>query len=95
MLKVKKFVLVNKVLVIVFAFVLLVSAAFAANMAMTEKPAKVNACEFSEKTVYFASYNDRTVVGYEGYRCNGRFVKSGKRTFFSDTLICDCFEDTK
>lgn len=91
MLKVKRYIWANKFLAIIFAVGLLFSVTFAANQILKENK---TACVFSEKVYYFSDATHTTVVGYTGYLCDGTFVKSGKRTRFTDTLYCDCNEDT-
>lgn len=92
MLKVKKYISANKFFALILAVVMLFSVTFAANEILKED--KAAACVFSEKTYYFSDASHSTVIGYKGYLCDGTFVKSGKSSRFTDTLICDCNEDT-
>ena len=93
MLKVKNFVSANKIFAVVFAVAMMFSVTFAADVFL--KNEVENACVFSRKTVYFSDASHSSVIGYSGYLCDGTFVKSGKTSRFTDTLVCDCNEDTK
>lgn len=92
MLKVKTFVSTNRIITAIFAIVMLFSVTFAANSFLSEDK---TACTFSQKTIYFSDASHSTVIGYSGYLCSGTFVKSGKTSRYTDTLVCDCNEDTK
>ena len=92
MLKVKNFVFANRLIAVIFAMIMLFSVTFAATMYFDED---TTACTFSQKTFYFSDASHSTVVGYSGYLCDGTFVKSGKTSRYTDTLYCDCNEDTK
>ena len=93
MLKIKNFVSANKFYAVVFAIAVIFSSVFATNAYL--KNEDENACTFSRKTIYFSDASHSSVVGYSGYLCNGTFVKSGKTSRYTDTLVCDCNEDTK
>ncbi|HQU86576.1 MAG TPA: hypothetical protein PKY59_25820 [Pyrinomonadaceae bacterium] len=92
MLKIKNLLSANKIFAFTFAVVILFSATLVVNSYWKKTK---TACVFSQKTYYFSDAAHTSVVGYTGYLCNGTFVKSGKKTSFTDTLYCDCNEDTK
>lgn len=92
MLKVKKILNSKRIIAVILSMVILFSASFAANLFFSPEE---TACAFSEKTFYFNNAAHSTVIGYTGYRCDGTFVKSGKSSPYTDTLYCDCFENTK
>jgi len=93
MSKVKHFVSANKFYSVVFAIAMIFSSVFATTAYL--KNEDENACTFSRKTIYFSDASRSSVIGYSGYLCNGTFVKSGKTSRFTDTLVCDCNEDTE
>ncbi|MCD9187125.1 MAG: hypothetical protein LUM44_11880 [Pyrinomonadaceae bacterium] len=92
MLKIKNYISAHKILAVMIAVLMLFSVTFAANSFLKKSK---NACVFSEKTFYFSNASRTTVIGYTGYLCDGTFVKSGKRSAFTDTLYCDCNEGTE
>lgn len=93
MLKIKNFVLANRFYAVVFAIAVIFSSIFATNAYL--KNENENACVFSRKTVYFSDAAHSSVIGYSGYLCDGTFMKSGKTSRYTDTLVCDCNEDTE
>lgn len=92
MLKIKNYISAHKIVAVMLAVLMLFSVTFAANSFLKKSK---TACVFSEKTFYFSNASRTTVIGYTGYLCDGTFVKSGKRSAFTDTLYCDCNEGTE
>ena len=93
MLNVKNFVSANKFYAVIFTIAVIFSSAFATSAYL--KNEDENACVFSRKTIYFSDASHGSVIGYSGYLCDGTFVKSGKTSRYTDTLFCDCNEDTE
>lgn len=92
MLKIKKFVSVNRIFAVFFAIIMLFSVTFATNSFFKKNE---KACVFSEKTYYFSDASKTTIVGYSGYFCDRTFFFSGKKTHYTEMLYCECNEDIK
>lgn len=92
MLKIRSFVVTNKILAVCLAILMSISFAFAANSFSKTENTQTN-CSWYQNRRYYNDAAHTTQVGYWVWFCDGYVGKSGQVTPYYDTGYCECFEE--
>ena len=92
MLKIKNFLITNKILAVCLAILMSVSFVFASDYFSTSESKTAN-CAWYQSRTYYSDSSLTTQVGYKVWFCDGLIGRSGQTTIYYTTDYCECWEE--